>query len=79
MRTNIDILSERLHLVGEAAKLNAEHVRLLQMAAGVQIATLDDDTADDTNPHHAAIEVVEAKLRALEGKIADLDRELDNQ
>ncbi|MEM8852488.1 MAG: hypothetical protein AAGD34_02235 [Pseudomonadota bacterium] len=79
MRANIDILSERLHLVGEAAKLNAEHVRLMQMAAGVQIATMGDETADDTNPHQAAIEAVEAKLRALEDKIADLDKELDSQ
>lgn len=71
------LLNRRLALVAEAGALNAEHVRLLQRAAGAEIAMLGETDAPDEASLDAELEAVEARLGAVERQIADIDRELD--
>lgn len=73
----VELLRARLALVAEAGALNAEHVRLLQRAAGAEIATLAASEAPDDATLRGEIEAVEARLHAVEQKIAEIDQELE--
>lgn len=71
------LLRARLALVAEAGGLNAEHVRLLQRAAGAEIAMLGDEgDGAEEEVLRAEIEGVEARLADVERQIADIDKEL---
>ena len=73
----VELLRARLALVAEAGALNAEHVRLLQRAAGAEIATLAEAGVPDHAALRSQIEAVETRLHAVEQKIADIDQELE--
>lgn len=78
-----EILRDRLAAVGKIAAQNAAHLRLIQIAAGVEIdllrAARDADAAEDPArmaESDAALARSQELLDALEDELARLDAEL---
>ncbi|WP_226575023.1 hypothetical protein [Acuticoccus sediminis] len=78
-RSKNEALQERLKLVGEAGALEAERLRLIQKAAGEEIARTSGDASVSTEASHRALETVSTRLEALENDIAAIDREIAGQ
>ncbi|MCA8881120.1 MAG: hypothetical protein KDA73_14450 [Rhodobacteraceae bacterium] len=78
-----EILNERLETVARIAAQNAEHLRLLQFAGGLEIHRLraerdGEDVPEEHGPAEtdAAVTRSQERLDALEAELDRIDREL---
>ncbi len=83
------IMTQRMSLVSEISKLNAEQLRNTQMMSGNQIELMRcaESDSDEAQSHHAdakardellrgKITECEDKLKVLEDEVASIDRKL---
>lgn len=76
-----DIMLARLEITQQISAATAEHLRLTQIASGMEVLELGGDDSDATRDGQArtraALEECEARIAALEERMAALDRRLD--
>lgn len=80
-RTVEDVLMERLATIQKISSATAEHLRLMQERAGMEVLDMSDaetpEVLDDMGRNEAALETCEERIGALENCLARLDQELE--
>ncbi|MGP6085860.1 hypothetical protein [Antarctobacter jejuensis] len=77
------ILKERLSTIQEISEVTAEHLRLMQRQAGMQVLNMREDDATDVSGqmdrNEKELAQCEQKVDVLEQRLARLDEELEAQ
>lgn len=76
-----EILNERLATIQKISDVTAEHLRLVQKRAGIQVLEMSDrempEVPGQMGRNEGALEICEQKIEDLERQLRRLDEELE--